>query len=56
MLFPNPPELHFGQEVLHDDLQWLHYYLDDMDTHYPKIAEDIEILKVLNVKQFSEKT
>jgi hypothetical protein len=26
-----------------------------MDTHYPKIAEDIEILKVLNVKQFSEK-
>jgi hypothetical protein len=24
-IFPNRPELHFGQEVLHGDLQSLHY-------------------------------
>jgi hypothetical protein len=55
MLLANPPELHFGQ-VLHGDLQCLHYYWAYMHTQYPKIREDIEFLKVLNVKQFSRKT
>jgi hypothetical protein len=29
-LITNPPELHFGQEVLRGDLQYLHYDLVDM--------------------------
>jgi hypothetical protein len=30
ILIANTPELLFGQEVLHGDLQYLHYYLVDM--------------------------
>jgi hypothetical protein len=56
MLLANPPQLHFGQEVLHGDLQCLHYHLSDMQTQYPKIGEDVEFSKVLNVKQFPGKT
>jgi hypothetical protein len=52
----NPPQLHLGQEVLHCDLQCLYYHLYDMQTQYPKIGEDIEFSKVLNVKQFPGKT
>jgi hypothetical protein len=50
-LFPNRPELHFVQGMIHCDLQSLHYHLDNMRTPYPKIEEDNEITKVLLVKQ-----
>jgi hypothetical protein len=46
----NPPELHFGQEVLYNDLKCLHYKLADMHTQCPKIEEENEFPKVLNVK------
>jgi hypothetical protein len=36
-------------------MQWLNYHLADMHTQYPKIGEDIEFSKVLNVKQFPER-
>jgi hypothetical protein len=51
-----PPELNFGQEVIHGDLQCLHYHLADNNTQYPKIGEDIEFPKVVNVMQFPGKT
>jgi hypothetical protein len=35
------PELHFGQEVFHGDLQRLYYYMGDMHTLTLKIKEDI---------------
>jgi hypothetical protein len=38
----NPSKLHFGQEVLHGDLQRLNYDLGDMDRLTPHIKEDIE--------------
>jgi hypothetical protein len=41
-LFTNRPELHFGQGVLHGDLQSLHYHLVDMCKLSPKIQEVIE--------------
>jgi hypothetical protein len=41
-LIANPPKLHFGQEVLHGDLQWLDYYLVDMHKISPKIQEVME--------------
>jgi hypothetical protein len=31
-LVVNPSKLHFGQEVLHDDLQGLYYDLHDLNT------------------------
>jgi hypothetical protein len=37
-----PSKLHFGQEVLHGDLQWLYYDLGDMHTLTLKIRENIE--------------
>jgi hypothetical protein len=43
--------LHFGQEVLHCDVQGLDYELGDMHTLYPNIEEDMEFTKVLIVKQ-----
>jgi hypothetical protein len=39
---PNAPELHFGQGLLHGDLQILDYDLGDWYTLSPKIKEDIE--------------
>jgi hypothetical protein len=42
ILIANPSELHFGQEVLHGDLQRLDYDLDDMHTLTPQIKEDIK--------------
>jgi hypothetical protein len=54
-LLVNPLELHFGG-VLHGDTQCLYYHLADMHTQYPKIEEDIEFSKVLNIKQFPGKT
>jgi hypothetical protein len=43
--------LHFGQEVLHGDLQILYYDLGDRHTPYPNIQEDMEFTIVLIVKQ-----
>jgi hypothetical protein len=56
MLLANPEQLHFGQGVLHGDLQCLYYHLDDIHTQYLKIEEDIEFLKVLSSKQKPEKS
>jgi hypothetical protein len=47
----NPSKLHFGQGLLPDDLQRLHYGLDDRNTPYPNIKEDMEFTIVLIVKQ-----
>jgi hypothetical protein len=51
ILIANPSKLYFGQEVLHCDIKVLDYNLDNMDTPYPNIEEDIEFTKVLIVKQ-----
>jgi hypothetical protein len=51
ILIANPSKFYFGQEVLHCDIKVLDYDLDDMDTPYPNIEEDIEFTKVLIVKQ-----
>jgi hypothetical protein len=42
ILTPNAPELHFGQGLLHGDLQRLYYDLGDRSTLTPKIKEDIK--------------
>jgi hypothetical protein len=42
ILILNPSKLHFGQEVLHGDLQRLDYDLSARYTLTPKIKEDIE--------------
>jgi hypothetical protein len=47
----NSLELHFGHEVLHSDLQILHYDLVDMHMLSPQIDEVIEFPGRLNVKQ-----
>jgi hypothetical protein len=52
-LIANPSELHFGQEVFHDDLQRLDYDLDDIHTQTLKIKEDIEFPRGLIVKLLS---
>jgi hypothetical protein len=44
------PRLHFGQEVLHGDLQRLDYDLGDIPTLNLKIKEDIEFQRGINVK------
>jgi hypothetical protein len=49
ILIANPSKLHFGQEVLHDDLQRLYYGLGDMNILTIKIKEDIEFQKGINV-------
>jgi hypothetical protein len=50
ILIANPSELHFGQEVLHGDLQRLDYDLDDMHTLTPQIKEDIKFQRRLIVE------
>jgi hypothetical protein len=50
ILIPNAPELHFGQRVLHGDLQRLDYDLGDMHTLTLKIKKDIEFQSGINVK------
>jgi hypothetical protein len=40
-LIANAPELHFGQEIFHGDLQGLEYDLGDMRTLTLKIKEGI---------------
>jgi hypothetical protein len=52
-LIPKVPELHFGQGVLHGDLQRLDYDLGDMNTPTPKIKEDILFQIGLIVKLLS---
>jgi hypothetical protein len=44
------PELHFGQNVFHGDLQRFDYDLYDMHTLTPKITEDIEFQIGISVK------
>jgi hypothetical protein len=44
-LIENASELHFRQEVFHDDLQILEYDVGDMHTLTLKIKEDIEFKK-----------
>jgi hypothetical protein len=41
-LFSNRLELHFGQGVLHGDLQSLHYHMVDMYKLSPNIQEVME--------------
>jgi hypothetical protein len=42
ILTPNARELHFGQGLLHCDLERLDYDLGDRYTLTPKIKEDIK--------------
>jgi hypothetical protein len=42
ILIANLSTLHFGQEVLHGDIDRLYYDLDDMHTLTLKIKEDIK--------------
>jgi hypothetical protein len=49
-LTPNAPELHFVQGLFHSDLQRLYYYMGDRYTLTPKIKEDIEFQREINVK------
>jgi hypothetical protein len=50
-LAANSSKLHFGQGLLHGDLQILYYCLGDRHTLYPNIEEDMEFTIVLIVKQ-----
>jgi hypothetical protein len=50
-LVANPSKLHFGQGLLHGDLQRLYYGLGDKHTPYLNIEEDMEFTIVLIVKQ-----
>jgi hypothetical protein len=50
-LVANPSKLHFGQELLHGDLQRFYYGLCDRHTPYLNIEEDIKFTIVLIVKQ-----
>jgi hypothetical protein len=52
----NPPELNFGQVVLHGALQILHYDLIDMHKLTPNIQEVIAFPNWLSVKQKSAET
>jgi hypothetical protein len=54
-LFPNRPELHFGQGGLHGDLQCFHYHLDDMHKIFPKIREVMKFQRWIVVKLILEK-
>jgi hypothetical protein len=51
----NPPELNFGQGVLHGALQTLHYDLIDMHNLTPDIQEVIAFTKWLSDKQIQRK-
>jgi hypothetical protein len=50
-LAANSSKLHFGQGLLHGDLQIFYYCLGDRHTLYPNIEEDMEFTIVLIVKQ-----
>jgi hypothetical protein len=52
----NPSTLHFGQGLLHGDIQRLYYGLGDRNTPYLNIEEDMEFTIVLIVKQKLEET
>jgi hypothetical protein len=54
-LIPISPELHFGQEVFHGDLQRLYYDMGDVHTLTLKIKENIEFQRGMNVKLNTEK-
>jgi hypothetical protein len=56
ILIPNAPELHFGQGLLHDNVQRLDYDLGDMYTITPKIKEYIEFQRGITVKLNSRKS
>jgi hypothetical protein len=49
-LIANAPEFHFGQEVVHGNLQGLEYDLDDIHTLTIKIKKDIEFQRGIIVK------
>jgi hypothetical protein len=55
ILIANPSKLHFGQEVLHGDLQRLKYDIRDIHTLTLKIKEDIKFQRGINVKLNPEK-
>jgi hypothetical protein len=50
ILIRNAPDLHFGQGLLHGDLQRSYYDLGDRYTLTPKIKEDIEFQSGIIVK------
>jgi hypothetical protein len=50
-LAANPSKLHFGQGLLHGDIQRFYYGLGDRHTPYLSIEEDMEFTIVLIVKQ-----
>jgi hypothetical protein len=50
ILIPNSSKLHFGQEVLHGDLQGLDCDLGDLDILTPQIEEYVEFQRGLVVK------
>jgi hypothetical protein len=50
ILIVNSSKLHFGQEVLHCDIQGLYYDLGDMYTLNLQIKEDIEFQREINLK------
>jgi hypothetical protein len=50
-LIASPPELQFGQRVLHGDLKYLHYDMVYMHKLSPKIDEAKEFPIRLNVKK-----
>jgi hypothetical protein len=47
----NPSKLHFGQELLHGDIQRLYYGLGDRYTPNLNIEEDMEFTIEIIVKQ-----
>jgi hypothetical protein len=55
ILIPNVPELHFGQGLLHGDIQRFYYDLYDRYTLNLNIKEDIEFQRGLIVKLLSWK-
>jgi hypothetical protein len=55
ILITDPSKLHFGQEVLHGDIQLLYYDLGDMHTLTLEIKEDIEFQNEINFKLNPEK-
>jgi hypothetical protein len=56
ILIANPSKLHFGQVVLHGDLQRLDYDLGNMHTLTLKIEEQIDFQRGIIVKLKPEKS
>jgi hypothetical protein len=52
-LIVNPPGIHFGQEVIHGELQYLHYDLVDMNKLSPRIQEVLSESPSLDTKSNS---